>query len=63
MQIPNGINEIPFSTFLNLGAIVCKDTPRPMALDHVTTSLNGLRTPTVMTHYDVYDVTTSFFSP
>lgn len=32
----NGINEMPFSTFLNLGAIVCTILTRPMTLDHVT---------------------------
>lgn len=32
----NGINEMPFSTFLNLGAIVCMILTRPMTLDHVT---------------------------
>lgn len=53
----NGINETPFSTFLNLGAIVCDGTHQ--AQDSKPRHLAGRSTPTVTRLYDVYDVTTS----
>lgn len=53
----NGINEIPFSTFLNLGAIVCNDTHQ--AHDSRPHHLRDRSTSTVTMLSDVYDVTTS----